>query len=64
VYHPAAIAGQIADAAAEFVAAEVIVLDYLKSGKPDVKAFSKARKAMMEAIAALGRRVRAKVAVA
>jgi 4-hydroxy-4-methyl-2-oxoglutarate aldolase len=61
---PAAIAGQIADAAAEFVAAEAIVLDYLKSGKPDVKAFSEARKAMMDAIAALSRRVRSKAGAA
>ena len=57
---PAEIAGQIADAAVEFVAAEALVLDYLKAGRPEVKAFAEARKAMMEAIAALGRRVRAK----
>ena len=59
---PAEIADQIADAAVEFVAAEAIVLDYLKSGRPDAKAFAEARKAMMDAIGALSRRVRAKAA--
>ncbi|HXK04472.1 MAG TPA: RraA family protein [Verrucomicrobiae bacterium] len=56
---PASIAAQVADIAEEFVAAEAIVLNYLKSGPPDVKAFGEARKAMMDAIAALSRRVRA-----
>jgi len=40
------------------VAAESIVLDYLKSGIPTVAGFSDARKAMMAAQAALGKRVR------
>jgi regulator of RNase E activity RraA len=61
---PAEIAGQIADAAVEFVAAEAIVLDYLKSGRPEVKAFAEARRAMMDALAALSRRVRARAAQA
>jgi regulator of RNase E activity RraA len=56
---PAEIADQVAGVAQEFVAAEAIVLDYLKSGRPDVKAFGEARKAMMDAIEKLGRRVRA-----
>jgi regulator of RNase E activity RraA len=56
---PAEIADQVADAAVEFVAAEALVLDYLKSGKPEPKAFAQARAAMMDAIGALGRRVRA-----
>jgi len=51
-----------ADAAVEFVAAEAIVLDYLKSGRPDAKSFAEARRAMMDAIAALSRRVRARAA--
>jgi len=55
---PLAIADAIADAAIEYVKAETIVLDYLKAGRPDVKAFSEARKAMLAEIAALGRRVR------
>jgi regulator of RNase E activity RraA len=56
---PAEISDQVAGVAQEFVAAEAIVLDYLKSGRPDVKAFGEARKAMMDAIEKLGRRVRA-----
>jgi len=56
---PLEIAGEIADAAQEFVAAEAIVLDYLKPGQPEVKRFSEARRGMMDALAALGRRVRA-----
>jgi 4-hydroxy-4-methyl-2-oxoglutarate aldolase len=57
---PLAIAGEIADAAAEYAAAESILLDYLRAGKPEVKAFGEARRAMMDAIAALGKRVRTK----
>jgi regulator of RNase E activity RraA len=59
---PMSIAGEIADAAAEYVKAEAIVLDYLKSGRPEAKAFGEARKGMLAEIAALGRRVRAKSA--
>ena len=55
---PATIAGEIADVAVEFAAAEAIVLDYLKRGQPDPRAFAEARAGMMNAIAALGRRVR------
>jgi regulator of RNase E activity RraA len=57
---PLDIAPDIADAADEYVKAESLVLDYLKSGKPEAKAFGEARKAMLAEIAALGRRVRAK----
>src|SRR5262249_46653599 len=56
---PLSIASEIADAAAEYVKAEAIVLDYLKSGRPEAKAFGEARRAMLAEIAALGRRVRA-----
>jgi 4-hydroxy-4-methyl-2-oxoglutarate aldolase len=59
---PMEIADQIADVAAEFVAAEAIVLDYLKQGAPDVKRFSEARRGMMDALTALGRRVRSRAA--
>jgi len=59
---PAEIADAIPDAATEFVAAEAIVLDYLKGDAPNPKAFAEARKAMLDAIAALGRRVRLKAA--
>ena len=55
---PLEIAGEVADAATEFVAAEAIVLDYLKAGSPDVHKFGEARRAMMDALAALSRRLR------
>jgi 4-hydroxy-4-methyl-2-oxoglutarate aldolase len=55
---PAEIASEIADAAAEYVKAETIVLDYLKSGRPEAKAFGEARRGMLAEIGALGRRVR------
>jgi len=55
---PLEIASEVADAATEFVAAESLVLDYLKSGRPTVAGFSDARKAMMSAQAALGRRLK------
>jgi regulator of RNase E activity RraA len=57
---PLDIAPDIADAATEYVAAESIVLDYLKAGTPQPKAYAEARGAMMAAIADLGKRVRAK----
>jgi 4-hydroxy-4-methyl-2-oxoglutarate aldolase len=55
---PIEIAGEVADAATEFVAAEAIVLDYLRSGSPRVPAFAEARGAMMDALGALSRRLR------
>jgi 4-hydroxy-4-methyl-2-oxoglutarate aldolase len=55
---PLHIAAAVAHAAGEFVAAETIVLDYLKSGKPTVAGLGDARKAMMSALAELGKRVR------
>jgi 4-hydroxy-4-methyl-2-oxoglutarate aldolase len=55
---PLEIASDVAHAALEFVAAESIVLDYLKSGAPTAAGFAEARKAMMAAQAALGKRVR------
>jgi regulator of RNase E activity RraA len=57
---PLEIAAEVAQAAAEYVAAESIVLDYLKTGKPDAGGFKQARLAMLDAVAALGRRVRSK----
>jgi regulator of RNase E activity RraA len=60
---PLEIAADVAHAATEYVLAESIVLDYLKAGSPDVKAFAEARKAMLSAMADLSRRVRAKAAV-
>jgi regulator of RNase E activity RraA len=61
---PIAIADEIPDAAAEFVLAEAILLDYLKQGPPEVKRFAEARQAMMDALGALGRRLRARRAAA
>ena len=58
---PLEIAGEVAQCAAEFAAAEAILLDYLRSGSPSAPAFREARKAMMDAIAALGRRVRGRL---
>lgn len=55
---PLEIASEVAGAAAEFVAAEAIVLDHLKTGKAEVHSFAEARRAMMDALAALSRRVR------
>jgi 4-hydroxy-4-methyl-2-oxoglutarate aldolase len=55
---PLEIAMDVAEVAAEYVAAECIVLNYLKSGKPEGKAFTEARKGMLDSFAALSRRVR------
>ena len=57
---PLEIAGEVADAAAEFVKAEAIVLDYLKAGSAETKRFTEARKGMMDALGALGKRLRAR----
>ena len=57
---PAEIATEVAEAAEAYVKAESIVLDYLKSGRPEAKAFAEARRGMLAEIGALGRRVRAK----
>ncbi len=59
---PMSIAANVADAAAEFVAAEAIVLDYLKAGSPQVAGFAGARRGMMAELARLGKRVRARSA--
>jgi 4-hydroxy-4-methyl-2-oxoglutarate aldolase len=61
---PLEIAAEVADAAGEYVKAESLVLDYLKAGKPEGKAFGEARRAMLAEVAALGRRVRGKSAKA
>jgi 4-hydroxy-4-methyl-2-oxoglutarate aldolase len=57
---PNEIAGQVAPACAELMAAESVILDYLKAGKVDPKGFSAARKESQERIAALGKRLRGK----
>lgn len=57
---PREIAPDVADAAAEFVAAEAVVLEYLKAGTPDPRGYSEARAEMMTRINALGGRLRGK----
>ena len=57
---PLEIAADVGQAAVEFAAAESHVLQYLASGKPNVKAFAEARQAMMNDLAKLGQRVRAR----
>ncbi len=55
---PLEIAGEVADAAADYVAAEAIVLDFLKTGRRDVRLYAEARRASQDAIAQLAARVR------
>jgi 4-hydroxy-4-methyl-2-oxoglutarate aldolase len=61
---PMEIAADLADVAAEYVLAEAILLAYLREGKPESKPFAEARRAMMDEVAALGRRIRSKSAQA
>ena len=61
---PVDIASDAAAAAEEYVVAESIVLDFLKSGVRDVARYSEARRASLAAITELGRRVRARSASA
>jgi regulator of RNase E activity RraA len=59
---PLALAAEVADAAAEFVAAENHVLDYVKAGgAKDARQLAERRAAMGEAMAALRRRVSRKM---
>ncbi len=55
---PTEIADEIPDVAAEYAAAEAIVLDYLRQGKPDPAGYAEARREMLRRIEELGRRVR------
>jgi len=61
---PNDIASEVADAAADYVAAEAIVLDFLKTGSTNLKHYAEARQATMAAITDLGKRVRARRASA
>jgi regulator of RNase E activity RraA len=56
---PTEIASAVAHACAEYVAAEAIVLDYLKPGKIDPKGFGAARAACQEQISVLAKRLKA-----
>jgi regulator of RNase E activity RraA len=55
---PAEIADEVADVAAEYAAAEAVILDYLRQGKPDLAGWAEARRESMRRIEELGRRVR------
>ena len=55
---PVQIASAVAHACQEFMAAESIILDYLKAGKVDPKGYSAARKGCKEKIDALARKLK------
>jgi len=55
---PDAIASEVAQAAAEFVAAESVVIDFARTGNRDAKAYSEARRETIRLIAELGKRLR------
>src|SRR5262245_375502 len=59
---PITIASEVAHAAADFVQAEAVVLDYTRSGRRDVEAYAEARQETMRLIGELGKRLRAKSA--
>ncbi len=59
---PHSIASEVAYVAAEFVAAENVILDFLRTGSKDVAKYSEARKECMRQIGVLGKRVCAKSA--
>jgi regulator of RNase E activity RraA len=56
---PGEIAAAVAEACPEFMAAEAVVLDYLKQGGVDAKKFAAARKECHDRIEALARRLKA-----
>jgi 4-hydroxy-4-methyl-2-oxoglutarate aldolase len=55
---PHEIASAVAHACAEYMAAEAVVMDYLRSGRVDPKGFAEARNSCKELIDALGRRLK------
>ncbi len=60
---PGEIAEQVADAAEEYVAAEAVILDYLRSGSPDPLRYREARREAMQRIEQLGRRLRGRTSL-
>ncbi len=56
---PARVAAAVADACPEYMAAEAVVLDYLKSGKVDPKGYAHAREECRARIERLAARLRA-----
>jgi regulator of RNase E activity RraA len=61
---PIEIASEVAHVAAEYVAAEMLMIDYCKAGGSDAKRFGELRVEAMNQMAELGKRVRAKKASA
>jgi 4-hydroxy-4-methyl-2-oxoglutarate aldolase len=61
---PHAIGSEVAHVAAEYVAAENVILDFLKTGVKEVKRFSEARQECMRQLAELSKRVRVRSASA
>jgi regulator of RNase E activity RraA len=57
---PVEVASETAHACADFVAAEAVILNYLKSGNVDIKGFAIARNECKAMIDALGKRLRKK----
>jgi regulator of RNase E activity RraA len=55
---PLEIASAVARACAEYMAAEQVVLDYLKAGKIEPKGFAAARNECRDRLEALARRVK------
>jgi regulator of RNase E activity RraA len=55
---PLEIAEAVAEACPEFMAAEAVVLDYLKAGKIDPKSYAAARNECRDRIEALGKRLK------
>ena len=55
---PHDIASEVADVAAEFVAAEAGLLEFVRAGPPEVKLYAVVRREMQDRIAALAARVR------
>jgi regulator of RNase E activity RraA len=56
---PNELASAVAEACPEYMAAEAVVLDYLKAGKLDAKGYAAARNGCKERIDALGRKLKA-----
>ncbi|HEY1341457.1 MAG TPA: RraA family protein [Bryobacteraceae bacterium] len=57
---PNSIAPEVAQAAAEFVAAEAVVIEFARGGNRDCKAYTEARGETMRRIAELGKRLRSR----
>jgi regulator of RNase E activity RraA len=55
---PLEIASEVAEAAAEFVAAEAVALDFVRTGVRDVKLYGEARRESLRRMAALGEKLR------